>query len=97
MSSFTNKNKQIQKDIQAWYLYLLECKGGYLYAGITTDLEARFKVHTQGRGARFTRANPPIRLVGSVPFSDRSAASKAEWAIKQVPRAKKAAFLEGLR
>lgn len=80
-----------------WYLYLLECRGGVLYAGITTDIDARFEAHAQGRGARFTRANPPVRVVGSVIFPDRSAAAKAEWAIKQVPRAKKVGFLEGLR
>lgn len=27
-----------------WYIYLLECAGGSLYTGITTDVEARFRV-----------------------------------------------------
>ena len=97
MNDFLSKNNQIQGENQAWHLYLLECRSGALYAGITTDVAARLKAHATGRGARYTRANPPVRLVGSVAFPDRSAASKAEWAIKQVPRAKKAAFLEGLR
>ena len=40
-----------------WVLYLLECRGGTLYAGITTDLERRFAEHASGRGARYTRSH----------------------------------------
>lgn len=81
---------------KTWVLYLLECKGGSLYAGITNDLQARYAAHRAGKGARYTRARPPIRLVGSAPFPDRSAASKAEWQIKQLPKAKKRSFLASL-
>jgi len=35
-----------------WHLYLLECKGGSYYAGITNNLEARYKAHVEGKGAR---------------------------------------------
>lgn len=79
--------------IRAWCVYLLECRGGVMYAGITNDLQARFKAHLAGRGARFTRANPPQRILVSKTYPDRSGASKAEWALKQLPRAKKIAFL----
>jgi putative endonuclease len=82
--------------MKTWVLYLLECKGGSLYAGITNDLDARFAAHQAGKGARYTRARPPIRLVGSAPFPDRSSASKAEWQIKQLPTAKKRSFLASL-
>lgn len=82
--------------MKSWVLYLLECKGGSLYAGITNDLDARYAAHQAGKGARYTRARPPIRLVGSAPFPDRSAASKAEWQIKQLPRAQKRSFLASL-
>lgn len=76
-----------------WHLYLIECRNGAFYAGITTDIEARFEAHATGKGARYTRANPPVRVVGSAVFPDRSSASRAEWAIKQLPRAKKLAYL----
>jgi putative endonuclease len=76
-----------------WYLYLIECNNGALYAGITTDVEARFKVHAAGKGAKYTRANPPVRLVGCRAYADRSSAAKAEWAIRQLPRAQKIDFL----
>ena len=75
-----------------WFLYLLECANGSYYAGITTDVAARFLAHQQGKGARYTRANPPIRILAQAEYIDRSAASKAEWALKQLPRDEKPGF-----
>jgi putative endonuclease len=77
-----------------WFLYLLECRNGHYYAGITNDLEARFAMHLSGKGARYTRANPPIRLLGSRSFPDRASATRAECHIKQLPRTRKIAFLD---
>ncbi len=77
----------------SWHLYLLLCRNGSYYAGITNDLEARYRAHERGTGARYTRANPPVRLLGSRPYPDRASASRAEWAIKQLPRERKLDFL----
>jgi len=79
-----------------WYLYLIECRSGAYYAGITNNLEARYQAHSSGKGARYTRANPPVRLLGYAAFPDRSSASKAEWTIKQMPREEKITFLKCL-
>ena len=79
-----------------WVLYLLECANGALYAGITNDLPARLNAHANGRGAKYTRANKPTRLVGSVQLADRSAASRAEWHIKQLARRAKLPYLKTL-
>ncbi|UPG88725.1 GIY-YIG nuclease family protein [Luteibacter aegosomaticola] len=76
-----------------WYVYLIECRNGSWYAGITNDLDARYAAHVAGKGARYTRANPPVKLLGARPFPDRSAASRAEYEIKRLPRAKKLAWL----
>jgi len=73
----------------SWFLYLLECKSGAYYAGITNDLEARFAAHLSGKGARYTRANPPIKILASKSYADRSAASVAEAQLKNLPRSKK--------
>ena len=78
---------------QPWVLYLLECAGERLYAGITNDLAARFAAHRAGRGARFTKAFPPLRIVAACELASRSLALKAEYALKQQPRAAKRAFL----
>jgi len=79
-----------------WCLYLLECKNGAYYAGITNDLASRFSAHVAGKGARYTRANPPIKILASKPYPDRSAASIAEAQLKSLPRHKKLNFFEGV-
>lgn len=81
---------------QPWCLYLLECTSGAYYAGITNDLEKRFAAHQSGKGAKYTRANKPLRILRAVWFPDRIAAAKAEWALKQIPRAKKMAALAAM-
>lgn len=64
-----------------------------MYAGITNRLAERFAAHQAGKGAKFTRANPPMRILGAKQYADRSEASKAEYAIKKLPRGRKLAFL----
>ncbi|MDF3981827.1 GIY-YIG nuclease family protein [Luteibacter sp. PPL201] len=78
-----------------WCVYLIECRDGSLYAGITNDLDARYAAHVAGKGARYTRSHPPVRLLGCRPFADRSAASKAEYVLKRLPRHRKLAWLLG--
>ena len=76
----------------SWVLYLLQCNNGHYYAGITNDLPARFAAHLAGKGARYTRANPPVQILASKCFADRSSASVAEAQLKNLPRHKKLAF-----
>lgn len=79
-----------------WFLYLLECRTSNgrtsYYAGITTDLERRYAEHATGNGARYTRAHPPLRLLASRAYPNRSSASKAEAALKKLPRQHKLDF-----
>lgn len=65
-----------------WYLYLLECADGSIYTGIARDVEARFALHRRGKGARYTRSRPPVEIVGFVACPNKSAALKAEYAVK---------------
>jgi putative endonuclease len=71
-------------DPSAWFLYLIECEGGSIYTGITTDIERRFAEHVGGIGARYTRSHRPIRILASMPFANRSEASRAENAVKRL-------------
>lgn len=77
---------------KTWYVYLIECTDGCLYTGITVDPAARFKAHEKGRGARYMRLHPPLRLLGTEAHPDRSTASKAEYRIKQLTAADKRAY-----
>jgi len=40
-------------------------------------------------GARYTRSHPPKKLLATLPYPDRSSASKAEYALKQLSTSKK--------
>jgi putative endonuclease len=82
----------VKKPASVWFVYLLECRDGRIYTGITTDLKKRFLRHCSGRGAKFTRANRPSHIIAAKKCRDRSSASKLEWAIKQLrsPRQKRA-------
>ena len=77
-----------------WWLYLLECGDGSWYAGISSDVQARLQAHAAGRGARYTRGRGPFSLIACRAYPDRAAASRAEWQLKQLPRAKKRAFFD---
>ncbi|VVE70939.1 GIY-YIG nuclease superfamily protein [Pandoraea captiosa] len=78
-----------------WHLYLLECAGGRIYTGIAIDVDARYAAHVAGKGARFTRAYRPLRILLSLPFADRSAASRAEYRVKQLSALQKRALVAG--
>ena len=67
-----------------WFVYVLECTGGTLYTGISTDVARRFEQHRTGKGARYTRARPPLRLLASFRFDSQSQALKAEIAFKKL-------------
>jgi len=75
-----------------WWLYLLECRDGSWYAGISNDLDARLRAHAAGRGARYTRGRAPLRLLASRAYPDRASASRAEWQLKRLPKGRKLAF-----
>ena len=72
-----------------WWLYVLECEGGVLYTGVTTDVVARFEAHARGRGARFMRLKRPVRIVGQTLLATKAEALRAEHAFKQLARADK--------
>ncbi|MFS8138380.1 MAG: GIY-YIG nuclease family protein [Thermomonas sp.] len=81
--------------MSCWYVYLLECRDGSVYTGIATDVQRRYAEHASGKGARYTRAHPPLRVLASFQHPDRASASRAEYAIKQLSPARKRALCDG--
>ena len=76
--------------ITLWYVYMIETERGRLYTGITTDIDRRFRQHRSGKGgAKFFRSDPPIKVCYQQQFSNRSAALKREYQIKQLTRKQK--------
>ncbi len=80
-------------DKNTWYLYILECKDGSLYTGITNDLERRIEMHGKGKGAKFTRSRLPLRVVHTEECENRSDALRKESAIKGMRRIQKEEYV----
>lgn len=73
-----------------YFLYILECADQTLYTGITTDVERRVAEHNDSvKGAKYTKARRPVRLVYSAEFENRSEATKEELRIKKLTRDEK--------
>jgi len=75
--------------VPAFYCYIVECADGTYYTGWTTDPARRLRQHTAGRGARYTRAHAPVRLVYVEPQPSRGDAMRREVALKAMSRSRK--------
>jgi len=76
-----------------WYLYILRCKDGTFYTGITTDVEKRFQTHQSGKGAKYTRGRRPLELAYREQCGTHSDALKREIQIKRLSREQKQALI----
>lgn len=72
-----------------WYVYLIRCKDGSLYTGISTDVARRLDEHISGKGAKYLRGRAPLNLVYQQAIGSRSEALIAEAAIKKLSKADK--------
>jgi putative endonuclease len=86
------KGRKKRAAAKPWFLYLVECRDGAIYTGITVDVAARYAAHASGKGARYTRSHPPRRLLAVLDYPDRASASVAEYAVKQLSAAEKRAY-----
>ncbi|STZ76975.1 GIY-YIG nuclease family protein [Bergeriella denitrificans] len=72
-----------------WCVYLILCRNGSLYCGISNRPAARFTAHLQGKGAKYTRTSPPLAMRIVSDGLDKSTALKREAEIKKLPTIKK--------
>ena len=77
-----------------WYVYIIRCKDGKLYTGLTENLERRFKEHQQN-GSHFTSYNPAVEILFQEPFQNKHQAALREKQIKGWTRRKKLALAKG--
>lgn len=78
-----------------WVLYILECKDGSLYTGITDNLTRRLKAHREGKGAKYTRGRGPLILRYLELCEDHSGALKRELQVKSLSRSEKQLLCAG--
>ena len=75
------------------YMYVVECSDGSYYTGYTTDVKRRLAVHNSGKGAKYTRARLPVKLIYVEGFASKEEAMSAEALIKRKKRQLKERFL----
>ncbi len=69
-----------------YVVYILECKDGSYYTGITNDLRRRFQQHQKGKASKYTRSRLPVVLRYVEIAENRSEALKREYEMKRLPR-----------
>ena len=82
-----------------WLIYILECRDGSLYCGITNDIEKRLKQH-KGEikgGAKYTRSHWPCKLVYEEKSASRSEALQREVIIKKMSKVEKQTLVNSFK
>ena len=77
-----------------WYLYILECRDGSLYTGITDDVSRRFAQHNAGKGAKYTRGRGPLILRYQEECRSHGDALRREIEVKKLTRLEKLTLIE---
>ena len=85
--------------MNSWFVYMVRCSDNSLYSGITTDVARRVSEHNgeaggKDKGAKYTKARRPVVLVYKKKCKDRSAAGKAEAALRRLTKAEKEALVD---
>ncbi|MCF2666801.1 GIY-YIG nuclease family protein [Streptococcus alactolyticus] len=81
-------------DTKLAYLYVVECTDGTLYTGYTTDVDRRIQTHNKGKGAKYTRARLPVKLIYQESFESKQAAMSAESHFKRKTRQAKLDYIK---
>ena len=79
------------RGLMSYLVYIVECADGTYYTGIATDVQRRLSEHNgvKSKGARYTSARRPVKLVYEAAYATRSDALKAEIRIKRLTRREK--------
>lgn len=78
-----------------WFIYLLRCRDGSLYAGISLDPLRRCREHNEDvrRASRYVWSRRPAKLVWQQSLSGKSEALRLERRLKRLPKIRKEALL----
>lgn len=78
-----------------WFVYMIRCVDGSLYAGVATDVRRRFEEHSGGgpKAAKYLRGRGPLVLVYTQATDSQSEALVEEHRIKRLKKSDKEALL----
>ena len=79
------------------FTYILRCADDTLYVGHTENLASREQTHNDGKGAKYTAARRPVRMVYAEEHSSAGAAIARERQLKRWSHNKKEALIRGDR
>ena len=79
------------------FTYILRCADNTLYVGHTEDLASREQTHNEGKGAKYTAARRPVRMVYAEEHVTVSSAIAREHQLKRWSEKKKEALIVGDR
>jgi putative endonuclease len=80
-------------DTRLFFVYIVRCRDGSLYTGITNDVAKRIARHNAGKGAKYTRARGPVVLVWSKQMPTWLEAAREERRIKKLTKKEKEALI----
>jgi len=87
--------KESKGELMPYFVYILECSDGSLYTGIAKDVTKRLNEHNNSKkGAKYTKARRPLKLVHVEQLEDKGSALKREYAIKQFTRLQKLSLIK---
>ncbi len=80
-----------------YYVYILRCRDGTLYTGISPDIKKRMRVHFSGKGmeSKYVASRGAERLEVFWESPGRAEASRLEYQIKRLSREKKEKLISG--
>lgn len=78
-----------------YYTYMLRCKDGSIYTGMTNDIKNRFNEHLSGTGAKYTKSHQADKLEIAWSSKSKSLACKLEYQIKQLTKQQKENIIQG--
>ncbi|QSX33867.1 GIY-YIG nuclease family protein [Shewanella avicenniae] len=88
-------SQSVSQTTQVWYLYMIRCRDGELYTGVTTDVARRVSEHQAGgaKAAKYLRGRAPLQLAYQECIGDKRTAHQREWQVKQLTRAQKLSLI----
>jgi putative endonuclease len=71
---------------QHWFVYVLRCSDGSLYAGVASNVENDLRIIKDGGGSAWLRARTPVFLAYTEEYMNESDAEKRAAAIRRMKR-----------
>lgn len=77
-------------------MYLVRCRDGSLYTGISMDVKRRFEEHQENgkKGSKYLRGRGPLVLALKEKIGKKNLAIKIEARVKRFPKIKKELLVE---